>query len=204
MSRGCSSFHPLLTSDHDPLDLIERDLVSAPVVEPGRPRRLVRGHLLSNFELTAVREVRGNARCAECMATDQCLDAGARGASPDHEVNFRLGDPPFREVLGFALSRAEEGSAFLAGAASGIEISSHVFLKIVVRRHLVALATLLMQPHPPAPSLEVPILDIHSRGGAYASEGEPHEADESAVAEADDGGRVDGVQELSRLLGRAR
>ena len=49
----------------DPLDFIERDLILPPVVELGRPRRLVVGEVLRQFELAAVLQVRGDAGRAE-------------------------------------------------------------------------------------------------------------------------------------------
>ena len=36
-----------LVSDHDPLDLVQADLVARPIVELGRPRGLVAGNALS-------------------------------------------------------------------------------------------------------------------------------------------------------------
>jgi hypothetical protein len=57
-------------SIHHPLDLIERDGVIAPVVEPRSARRLVDGHLLGDLQLAAVLQVRGNARGAEAVGAD--------------------------------------------------------------------------------------------------------------------------------------
>jgi hypothetical protein len=45
---------------HDFLDLIERDLVAAPVIEFCRPRAFVPRHLLSVFKEAAVLEIDGN------------------------------------------------------------------------------------------------------------------------------------------------
>ena len=38
----------------NPLDLIERDLIITPVIEPGGPCRLMAGHLLGDLQLNAV------------------------------------------------------------------------------------------------------------------------------------------------------
>jgi hypothetical protein len=48
-------------SDYYPLDLIERDLIVAAVVELGRSRALMCGHLLCEFEQTAVEQINGDA-----------------------------------------------------------------------------------------------------------------------------------------------
>src|ERR1022692_3852670 len=172
-------------SNHDPLHFIKRDLVPAAIVEAGGSRRLVRGHLLRHFELAAVLQVSGNSGCAERMAPDQSLDAGSRSPAPDHEVHLRLGDPPGCELLRLTSGCAEEGSAFLASDAGSIEVGRHVLFEVVMCWHLVTFSPFFMQPNPPAPTLEVPVLDIHASGGAHAGEGEHHEADERAIAEAD-------------------
>src|ERR1039457_2369726 len=133
-------------------------------------------------------QVRGNSGCAERVAPDQGFYSRTTGAAPDHEVDLRLGDTAFRELLRLALRGAEEGSAFLVGDARGVDVRRHVLFEFVVRRHLVALAALLMQPHPPAAALKIPILDIHAGRGAHARERVHHESDERAIAEADDEG----------------
>lgn len=164
--------------------------------------RLMRGHLLGDFELAAVFQIRGNSGCTKRAASDQGLDAGARRAAPDHQIHLGLAHTPFRKLLRLAPGRAEEGSAFVAGDAGGLDVGRRVFFELVMRRHLVALASLLVQPDPPAAGLEVPVLDIHAGGGARTREGVYHEADERATAETDHRRRVDGVEELTGLMRR--
>jgi len=43
-SRAATPVHGLPTSDHDPLDLIERDLIARAIVQFGCTRAFVRGH----------------------------------------------------------------------------------------------------------------------------------------------------------------
>src|ERR1039457_4518683 len=174
--------------NHDPLHLIERDLIAAAVVKPRGARGFVRGHLLRHFQLAAVFEVRGNSGCAERVAPDQGFYSRAAGAAPDHEVDLRLRDAPFGELLRLALRGTEQGSAFLAADAGGLDVRRHVLFEVVVRRHLVALTALLMQRNPPAATLKIPVLDIHARRGANARERVDHKRDEGAIAEADDEG----------------
>lgn len=78
---------------HDPLHLIERDLIAAAIIQARRARRLVRGHLLRDFQLAAVFEIPGNSGCAERVAPDQGFDARARGfllVSRDATIRRRL------------------------------------------------------------------------------------------------------------------
>ena len=52
------------------LDLIERDLVVAAVVELGRARAFVRGHLLGVLEEAAVEQIDGDPGSAEAVAAN--------------------------------------------------------------------------------------------------------------------------------------
>ena len=116
--------------NRNPLHLIERDLIAPPIVKPRGARGFVCGHSLCNLKLAAVSQVRGNASGPKRVASDQGLDAGTRGASPDHEVHLRLGDLPFGELLRPAPGRPEEGSAFLFGDAGGLQVWRHVLLRL--------------------------------------------------------------------------
>ena len=69
-ARRQSTAPPLRISNQYPLDLIERDLIVAPVVEAGGSRALVIGHLLRDLELAAVAQVLGDAGGAEGVAAD--------------------------------------------------------------------------------------------------------------------------------------
>ena len=81
------------------------------------------------------------------------------------------------EHAGLADARAEQGPfAVIADAGRG-EVVVDVGLELVVRRHLVALAAFLVQPHPPALALGVIVLDLHRDGGADVGEGIGHDAD---------------------------
>ena len=55
---------------NNPLDLIERDLVVAAVVKLGRPRALMRGHLLGVLEEAAVEQIDGDPGSAEAVAAN--------------------------------------------------------------------------------------------------------------------------------------
>jgi len=66
-------------------------------------------------------------------------------------------------------------------------------------RHGVLLAALLVQTNPQAPVLRVSVLNAHVDRRADAREGIDHEANQGAVAQADDRRGVDGVEKLPRL-----
>ena len=70
------------------------------------------------------------------------------------------------------------------GEPAAVDIGVQVGLKIVVAGHFVALAALLVQPHPQAAVLHVNVLDLHRERRADAREGIDHEADQGAVAQA--------------------
>ena len=81
----------------------------------------------------------------------------------------------------------------LADAGRG-EILVDKGFELMVRRHLVPLAAFLVQPHPPALALGIVVLDLHCDDGADAGEGIGHDADQRAVAQADDRRCVDAVE----------
>ena len=67
------------TSDRNPLDFIECDLVAGPVVELGRARAFVRRHGLGVFKGAAVLKVGRYPRGPESVAADFLRDAGRLG-----------------------------------------------------------------------------------------------------------------------------
>jgi len=67
----------------------------------------------------------------------------------------------------------------------------------------VALAAFLVQPHPPALAVGKIILDPHGDDGANTGEEVGHDADQGAVAQADQSRRIDAVEEEEAgLVGR--
>src|ERR1700730_6668175 len=89
-----------LASDREPFYLIEGDLVTGPVVELGRPRRLVVGHRLRLLERPAVLQVDGDPGRPEAVAADERLDARLLGAPADHPPHVRLAHRVLGELLG--------------------------------------------------------------------------------------------------------
>ena len=90
------------------------------------------------------------------------------------------------ERAGAAGGGAEEGTLAVIADAGGLDIGVEIGFEIVVRRHLMALAAFFVQPDPPALALRVIVLDAHGDDGADAGEGEGHDADQRAVAQADE------------------
>ena len=69
----------------------------------------------------------------------------------------------------------------------------------MVRGDFVTLAALLVEAKPPALPLRVEVLDAHVGDGADAAEGVDHDGDERAIAQADEGLRLDRLEEAARL-----
>lgn len=69
-----------VTSNRYPLDLVERDLITGPVIELRRARAFVCGHGMGIFEHPAGLEVGGNAGRAEYVTTKFPFQAGLGGA----------------------------------------------------------------------------------------------------------------------------
>ncbi len=80
----------VLSSNHNPLDLIERDLIGAPIIEARRAGTFMVGHLLGDFQLAPVAEIFRNPRRAEGMIADLGPNTDRRGATANHAVGVRL------------------------------------------------------------------------------------------------------------------
>src|ERR1700730_19048430 len=77
-------------SNHDPLDLIEADLIPPAIVELCRARRGVVRHRRGLFQRAAVLEVGGDPCCPTTVGAEFGGDAGRRGAPADHRIGVRL------------------------------------------------------------------------------------------------------------------
>jgi hypothetical protein len=82
---------------------------------------------------------------------------------------------------------AEEGRFPVLADAGRSDVGVEIGFEVMMRRHLVALAAFLVQPHPPAFPLRVVVLDAHADDGADAREGIGHYRDQGTVAQADKG-----------------
>src|SRR5271169_6112787 len=106
---GSTRFPRVLNrSQHNPFDLIKRDLVVATIVELGRAGALMRRHLLGIFEQPPIEQINRDPGCPEGMAAEPGDDPGLQGATDDH--------PP-RVLAGHALA----GQLLAATAAEGAE-----------------------------------------------------------------------------------
>jgi len=120
----------------DPLNLIERDLVTGAVVQLGCARAFVRGHSLGIFERAAGLEVGSNPGRAKYVAPDLSVEASFGRAPADHLIGIDTVHRPIRQHSGSAGRRAEEGGLTAVPDAGGVEIFIEELLELVVRRHL--------------------------------------------------------------------
>jgi hypothetical protein len=83
---------------------------------------------------------------------------------------------------GAAGGGAEEASLAAVADTGRLYISVEIGFEIVMRRHLMALAAFLMQPHPPALAVGLVILDPHGDDRANAGEGGGHHGNQRGRA----------------------
>ena len=191
-------------ADKDALDLVERDLVGAAVVEAGGAGAFVVGHLLGDFEFAAIAEVFGDAGDAEVVAADLGFDAGAGGAAADHAVDVGLGHGPACEASGGAQGGGEEPGLGIwgQGRGKGRGVVLEVGLELVVAGHLVVLAALLAEPDPGPVPLNEHVPSVHLHDSPDAGEGVDHEGDQGAVAEARQRIGHDRIEQVAGFCGR--
>jgi len=185
---------------NDLLDLIERDLIAAPIVELRSARAFVRRHLLGVFEESAVFEVDGDAGRAEGVAPKLGCDASRPRSAPDHTQRVGARHAPVGELPGPTGCGREEASGLVAGEPGVGEIGVHVGFEQVMGGHVMALAAFFVEPHPRAPSLDVVVGDSHADRRGDAGEGVDQQGNERPVAQPDRCRDIDAVEKLARLI----
>src|SRR6516225_1308364 len=191
-----------LSSNRNTLDLIERDLIAGTIIELGCARAFMRGHGLRVFQRDTGFEIRSNARRAENVAAELALQASLCRAPPDHLIGIHAMHGAVRKHPGSAGRRAEEGSLAVLADPGRSEILVEELLKLVMRRHFVALAAFLVQPQPPALASGVIVLDAHGDDGADAGKTVDHHADQRAIAQTDERREVNAVEKMAGLFFR--
>jgi hypothetical protein len=120
-------------SNRDPLNLIERDLVTGPIVQLCRARAFLRGHGLGVFDRAARLEIGGDAGRPEDVAPEL---ARLGRAPSDHLVGIDAMHRPVGQDSCSARCRAEEGGLVVIADTGHGEIFIEEVLELVVRRHL--------------------------------------------------------------------
>ena len=138
----------LRASNPDPLDLVQRHVLSPPVIElRGARARMVR-HRRGALQRPAGFEVRGDAGRPERVIAGLGGDPGRSGSTDDHPVRLALHQGIARQPPRSSLYRTEQRPLRLVREPAAVDVGVQVLLKIVVARHLVPLAALLVEPHP--------------------------------------------------------
>lgn len=189
-------------SNHDPLDLVEGDLVRAAIIELGRPSGGMGGHVSRGFQLTAIDQIGGDPGRAEGVVANFGRDPGLDRPAPNHRPGMNALQPPIGQILGLLVDRAEKGRLLLIADAGCPEIIPEIEFEIMVAGHPMLLAAFLMQPEPePVPLIEE-IVDIHGKRRADPREAIDHHADQRPVAQSDQRLSRDAVDQRARLLRR--
>jgi hypothetical protein len=198
VARGQS--HPTRhMSDHNAFDLVERHIVAAPVVELGRPRRRVIGYDRRALQRAAVLQIGGDPGCAERMVADPGRDPRRGRATPHHLIGAGLGQRGAAQPPRPAHDRAEQRPSGVPRQIAAVDIGMEIRLEIVVARHRVALAALLVELHPQPSVLDEHVLDPAGQRRADPREGVDHQRDQRAVAQANARRHVDRVEQRARL-----
>jgi len=79
-----------LVLNHDPLDLIEAELVAPAIIKLGGARRGVVRHRRGLLERAAVLEIGGDAGCPEAVVAELSFDASSSRTPADHRIRDGL------------------------------------------------------------------------------------------------------------------
>jgi hypothetical protein len=129
----------------DSLDLIEGHVVTASVVEFGRPGAFVLGNLLGTLDAAAAQQISGDTSRSKSMAAN--IERDSRHFSPplDHLEHVNAAHRFLGESAALAVRTAPERAFLLFQDARRFQIGVDVFLGFVMHRQTVKLAALLMQ-----------------------------------------------------------
>ena len=108
-----------MTSKRNPLNLIERDLITAPVIEPSRSCRLMTGHVLGDLQLATVLEVSGDAGGAEAVGADFGSKPSRLRPPLNHQVHIGLGQGSAAGQPAIAQGREERSLGFAGESGCG-------------------------------------------------------------------------------------
>ena len=124
----------------------------------------------------------------------------AAGARPplDHPKHIDLVEPSDGQ-LALPIHGPKQPPFAIVVQAGLVQVRVDVGLGEMVRGDFVTLAPLLVEAKPPALPLRVKVLDPHVGDGADAAEGVDHDGDERPIAQADEGLRLDGLEEAARF-----
>lgn len=162
----------------------------------------MRGDMSGRFEGTAVLQINGDAGGSEAVVADAAFQARRFRAALYDSERIYPGHALVGELTGAAASGTKQGSLGIIFQSGRFDVGVQVFLGLMVAGDLVKLPALLVEPQPSAFALRVVVLDEHADHGGYSGEAVEHRRDERAVSQADDGVCRDGVDELTRFLGR--
>ena len=186
-------------SDSNSLDFVERDVVIRSVVEFCRARGGVRGDGLCAVDASAVFEIGDDTSRSKRVAA-RALGETCELCTSLHHAEHVVS----RDGRACELPPAVDGlkeRCLVVGEMGCSNIRVEVGLGVVVRRHLMLLSTLLVEPKRKALSVLEVVFHPHPSNSSHAREAVDHDPDESAVAKPCDSRRVDGVEKLSRLVG---
>jgi len=134
------------------------------------------GELLCELQTAAVLEIVGDAGCSKRVAAYLVADARILGAALHHSDRIVAVHRMACQLPRSSLRGAKEGSLLLLRYARCLDVLVQILYQIMVREHLVKLATFFMQTHSPLHSALTEVLDRHIHDSAHPREGVDHRA----------------------------
>src|SRR5260221_2583322 len=160
--------------DGDSLNFIERDFVSAAVVEFGCPWRFMVGDLLCHFQLAGVFQIRRDAGRAESMIADPRFDACRFRAPADDAVGVLLEEGIGCKLSGLAAGGAEEIAVDVISDAGRFDVIVQTLIETMMTGDVVLLSAFFVLTHPTGPTLHEKIANPHLNDGAHPGKAVDH------------------------------
>jgi hypothetical protein len=184
------------------LDLVQGNLVLPAVVELGGPGRGVPGDPGGDLQGAAVAQVIGNPRASERVVAQLRSQAGVSRPALDHMPRQVPRHRALRERVPSTApaAGAEQGQVALLADAGGLDVFIEEGGRLVMDRHHVIDPAFFVQTEKGAPALVIVILDLHADGCGDAREGEDHQPDQGAVAQAHERAGVDRLEQRAHFV----
>ena len=140
-----------LTSQSNPLDLIDGETFLGPIEKLGGARAFVCCHRLGVLERASTFQIRSNPGGAESMAADWCLDAGGPGSPADHAPGVGLAHRLVGQSACLpALAAAKQPAFAIVADARGLDVGVQLLGQFVVTGDDMLLAAFFAQAQLPA------------------------------------------------------
>src|SRR5208282_1388987 len=171
--------HRNRTSQPDAFHLAQCNFVLCPIIELGRSRRLMSGHLLCMLKPTVVLQVNRDTGCPPCMASDGGEKTRRLGPLPNRSPGVVAVQSTPRHLRSSRINTLEQGLSALKACDYNVFVQYP--LEQVMHGHIMLLAAFFVESQPPACAVMIVIVDFEFQYCAHTREAVEHRGNERQI-----------------------